>query len=78
MLKHISRTWLVVSLWLTTLAVIVASTMAMGAALSTIVALLVLGLTPLLVMLLLGGQAAPPTVAEILHTVNARDDRGSR
>ncbi len=75
MLNQISRTSLITSVWLASLAVIVASSMALGAAVSTVVALLVLGLTPLLVMLLLGASAAQPTVAEILHSVNGKDGR---
>lgn len=75
MLNQISRTSLITSAWLASLAVIVVSSMALGADLSMVVALLVLGLTPLLVMLLLGAGAAQPTVAEILHPVNGKDGR---
>ena len=75
MLNGISRTWLMGGTWLTALAVIVVLSVALDANLSTSVALFVLGVVPLAVMLLLGVGVPPPTVAEILHTVNSRDGR---
>ena len=66
----ISRSWLLGS-WCTTVAVLVAGTVAVGADTSTSVLLLVLGVTPAVIMMLVGGTTAP-TVAEILHAVETK------
>jgi hypothetical protein len=34
-----------------------------------------MGLAPVLVMVLIGNGTPPPTIAEILHSVNAKDGR---
>lgn len=75
MLNAITRTWLVGGLWFATLAIIVASSVAMDAKLSTSALLLIVGVAPAIVVLLLGGLRPSPTVAEILHTVNTTDGR---
>lgn len=75
MLNRMFRTLIVAGLWLTTLVVVIALGLARGVSLSTAVAVLVCGVTPLMVMLWLAASAAPPTVAEILHSVNAADGR---
>ncbi len=66
----ISRSWLVGG-WCGTVAVFVAATVALGADTSTSVLLLVLGVTPAVIMMLVGGTTAP-TVAEILHSVETK------
>ena len=73
MLTSISRSWLVGG-WCATVAVLVAGTVALGADTSTSVILLVLGVTPAVIMMLVGG-AATPTVAEILHAVETKSGR---
>jgi hypothetical protein len=57
--------------WLATVAVLVAGTVALGADTSTSVLLMVLGATPAVIMMLVGGTTAP-TVAEILHSVETK------
>ena len=75
MLKSISRTWLLGG-WFAAVAVIVAWSVAMDARLSTSALLLLIGVAPAVVMVLIGAGAAPsPTVAEILHSVHAKNDR---
>ena len=75
MLKSISPTWLLGG-WFAAVAVIIALSVAMDARLSTSVLLFVIGVAPAVVMVLIGAGAAPsPTVAEILHSVNAKDGR---
>jgi hypothetical protein len=75
MLKSISRTRLLGG-WFAAVAVIVAWSMAMDARLSTSALLLLIGVAPAVVMVLIRAGAAPsPTVAEILHSVNAKDGR---
>lgn len=75
MLSAMSRTWLVGGLWFATLAIVVASSVAMDAKLSTTAFLLVVGAAPAVVVLLIGAGGQSPTVAEILHNVNAQDGR---
>jgi hypothetical protein len=70
MVNGISRSWLVGG-WCGTVAVFVAATVALGADTSTSVLLLVLGVTPAVIMMLVGGATAP-TVAEILHSVETK------
>ena len=67
----ISRSWLL-GVWCATVAVLVAATVALGADTSTSVFLLVLGVTPAVIMMLVGGTTAP-TVAEILHSVESKN-----
>ena len=62
--------------WFTAVAVIVASSVSMGARLSTTVLLLVVGVAPAVIMCLIQAGAPPPTVAEILYVAaNAKDGR---
>jgi hypothetical protein len=75
MLNWVSRLWLVGSIWSVTLAGLIATSVAMGATLSTSALLFVLGVAPAVVIVLIRGGAPSPTVAEILHTVNADDRR---
>ena len=58
-----------------TLAVIVAVSMAMDASLSTTALLLALGLAPAIVMALMAHGAPAPSVAQILHAVEAKGGR---
>jgi hypothetical protein len=74
MLKSISPTWLLGG-WFSAVAVIVAWSVAMDARLSTSALLLLIGVAPAVVMVLIGASAPPPTVAEILHSVNTKNDR---
>ena len=55
--------------------VIVATSVAMGASLSTSLLLLLLGAAPLGVALLIGSGTAGPTIAEVLHAVDTRESR---
>ena len=75
MLNNLSRTRLVGG-WFAAVAVIVAWSVATGARLSTSALLLVVGVVPVMVMMLIGKGGPSPTVAEILHSVNAKDGRG--
>ena len=74
MLNNISRSWVIGS-WCTTLAIIIAISVAIGASPSTSVLLLVMGVAPAIVMALIGGNGPSQTVAEILHSVDAKDGR---
>ena len=71
MLNTVSRSWLI-GAWSATLAVIVGSSVALGASLSTSAILLVLGGAPVVIMTLLHGTRTP-TVAEILHAAETKD-----
>jgi len=55
--------------------VIIASSVAMGATLSTSALLLVMGVVPAIIMMLIRAGAPSPTVAEILHPVDVKDGR---
>jgi hypothetical protein len=72
-LKRVSRAWLVVGIWSAALGALIATSVAMGARPSTSVVLFVIGAAPAVMMALNGARAASPTVAEILHSVNAGD-----
>lgn len=61
--------------WLSLLAVTVAVSIARGSHLATIALMLALGIAPVVVLLLIGGGAASPTVAEILYAVERKDGR---
>jgi hypothetical protein len=73
--NNASRMWVVGTVWLTALVIMLASSVAMGARLSTTALLLVIGVAPAIVMLLIGFGAPPPTVAELLHSVDVKDGR---
>lgn len=75
MLSNISRTWLLGG-WFATVTAIVAWSVAVDARLSTSVLLLAICVIPVVVMILIGRGGPTPTVAEILHSVNAKDGRG--
>jgi len=70
MLNTASRTWLVGGVWLATLALVIAGSVAMGARASTTALLLALSVAPAGIMLLIGLGAPSPTVAEVLYTVD--------
>jgi hypothetical protein len=70
MLNTASRTWLVGGVWLATLALVIAGSVAMGARISTTALLLALSVAPAGIILLIGLGAPPPTVAEVLYTVH--------
>lgn len=72
MLNTAFRSWLVGG-WLATVSVTVAISVAMGANLSTTALLLALGVAPAIVTMLLANGIPSPSVAEILHTVDAKD-----
>jgi hypothetical protein len=74
MSNNVSRMWLLGG-WLATVAVIVAWSIAAGASLSTSALVLVICVAPVVVMALVGSGGSP-TVAEVLHAVNAEEDRG--
>jgi hypothetical protein len=73
MLNTVSRMWLLTG-WFATVALIVGWSIAVGASFSTIALLLVISAAPAVMMVLLG-RAPSPTVAEILHSANAKDGR---
>ena len=75
MLNSASGMWLLGAVWFATLAVIIAGSVAIGARLSTSAFLLVIGVAPAVVVWLIAAGAPSPTVAEILHSVNAKDGR---
>ena len=77
MLKPASRPWLIGG-WIAVLVAIVIVAETVGAALSTTILLLALGVSPAMVMLLLSGGVAAPTVAEILHSVDTHGRSGRR
>jgi hypothetical protein len=74
MLNTISRSKLIGG-WVATLAVIIASGVAIGASPSTTALLLGIGVAPALVIWLIGGTGPSQTVAEILRSVDAKDGR---
>ena len=74
MLNTSSRS-LLIGGWLTMLVCGLGLSIAAGATLATCGFLLVLGVAPVVVMILIAGGAPAPTVAEILHSVDARDGR---
>ena len=69
-----SSTWLLGG-WFTTLAVVIAFSVAADARVSTSALLFAIGVAPAVIMMLLGSGAPPPTVAELLHSVEAKDGR---
>lgn len=75
MSNNVSRMWLLGG-WLATVAVIVAWSIAAGASLSTSALVLVICVAPVVVMAMVGSGGSSPTVAEVLHAVNAEEDRG--
>jgi hypothetical protein len=75
MLNAIHRPWLVGVVWFATVAVITALSVSMDARWSTTGLLLLIGMTPAIVALLIGAGAPSPTVAEILHAVDAKNGR---
>jgi hypothetical protein len=68
MLKHLVGTGLLVG-WLAVVTAIVAFSMGMGARLSTSALLLLVSVAPVCIMLFIGFKAPPPTIAEVLHSV---------
>jgi hypothetical protein len=74
MVNAISRTQLLGGAWLVIVAGIVASSIAMGARVSTSAYLVALCMIPLGVMLVIGMGASPPTVAELLYATNHEKD----
>jgi hypothetical protein len=69
------RPWLVGGAWFATVAAITGWSVSMDARWSTTALLLLIGVTPAIVALLIGAGAPSPTVAEILHAVQAKDSR---
>jgi hypothetical protein len=74
MLNTASRVRVIGTLWFAAVAVIVASSVAVGANLSTSALLLLGGIVPAGVALLIGFGAPPPTVAEVLYAVTTQKD----
>jgi hypothetical protein len=66
--------WLIAA-WVATVGIIVATSMAMGASLSTTALLLVLGIAPAIVIAMLAHGQESPSVAQILYSVETKDDR---
>ena len=74
MLNVVSRAWVIVSC-ITVLALVLPFSMSMAASLSTTLLMLALGVAPGIVIALLKDGQPSPTVAEILHAVEAKDGR---
>ena len=74
MSTSVLRTSLLVG-WFTVVGIVVVWSLAAHATLSTSVLFLAMGIAPLVVMLLIGAGAPPPTVAELLHAVTTKDLR---
>jgi hypothetical protein len=74
MLNAASQKW-VIGGWLVALAFVVAASMSLSASLSTTLLLAALGVAPAVVIALLKRGAPAPSVVEILHSLNANDDR---
>ena len=74
MLNNGFQSWLIGG-WLATVAVAVAVSVAMDANVSTTALILALGMSPGLVTMLIARSAPSPTVAEILHSVDAKEGR---
>jgi hypothetical protein len=75
MLNKASWVWLVGGIWSAALVGLIATSMALGARLSTSALLFVVGAAPAVVMMLIGAGAPSRSVAEILRSVNADDGR---
>ena len=75
MLNSITRAWLVAGIWSAALAALIAASVAMDANPSTSIVLFVIGVAPAAMMVLIGAWVPSPTVAELLHAVNASDER---
>jgi len=74
MMNAMARTRRVGSMWLAVVTLIVASSVAMGANLSTSALLLVVSAVPMGVILLIGLSTPSQTVAELLYSVNNQKD----
>ena len=74
MLSHLLRS-VVLGGWMASLALILGVSTAMGANVSTIALLVALDVAPALVAVLIAGGVPSPTVAEILHSVEANGSR---
>ncbi len=74
MLSSAAPKWLLGG-WFTVVAIVLAWSVGVDARLSTSAILLVIGVAPAVVMLLIQAGSPSPTVAEILHAVNAKDGR---
>jgi hypothetical protein len=76
MLNRVSRAWIVGGVWSAALVALIATSVSMGARLSTSTLLFAIGAAPALVMMLIKAGAPSPSVAEILHAVET--DVGGR
>jgi len=72
MVNSLSRSGLVVGVWLAALALIIGGSVALGATLTTSVVLLALGVAPVCVMLLIGFGAIGHAVAKIVRPLGMR------
>ena len=75
MLNATFRSSWLLGAWVAAMAIIVAASMTMGANLSTTALLLALGTAPAIVIAFLAHGQPSPSVAQILHTVETKDDR---
>jgi hypothetical protein len=66
--------WLIVG-WIAAVAMIMVASTATGANLSTTALLVALGIAPGVVVALLAYRAPSPSVAQILHSAEAKDGR---
>ena len=69
MVKSVARSAWATGSWLTAVTLVTVASVAMGANLSTTASLVALAIAPGIVVALIGSGAPPPTVAEILHSV---------
>jgi hypothetical protein len=75
MLNTAFRSSWLISAWVAALAIVVAASMFMGANASTTALVAALGVAPAIVTALLAQGEPPPSVAQILHSVETTDRR---
>lgn len=72
---NLSRKQLVEGLWFALVALLTAYSVARGANFSTSVMLFVMGVVPVAVIMLLSRDPTPPSVAQILRSVDTKKGR---
>jgi hypothetical protein len=70
-----SKMRLLVGIWLAAVLIVLSCSVALGASSSTSALLLVVCAVPMAVMLLIRVGSSPPTVAEVLYSVNSPRER---
>jgi hypothetical protein len=75
MFSKVLKMPILAGVWLAAVLAIVSSSVALGAHTATSALLVVVCAVPMAVVLLMRLGSAPPTVAEVLYSVNSRRDR---